>query len=112
MPGDKKNTFSGWILGLITPETFIKMFVLLCGFSLSTGYFLNKASSSISDNAAKDVAQDIAAAQKHAETDGSISELEYVVMGLVISNAETRVSMNNVDRQLIEIKEMIRNIGR
>lgn len=112
MPSDSKKTFSSWMLGLITPETFLKMFVLLCGFTLSTGYYLNQASNSISANAAKDVAQDMASETKHGETDDSINDLESVVMGLVISNAETRVSMGNVDRQLVEIKQMIRNISR
>ena len=96
-----KNTFSGWIAGMITPERLFFLFTILLGSTLSTAYHLNRASNSIHANT-----------EINMEQDTTLALMDSVQRQYALDINTLTVNQKNIEKGLTEIKKMIRDIPR
>lgn len=94
-----KNTFSGWIAGMITPKWLFSLFTILLVSTLSTAYHLNMASNSIHANT-----------ETNMEQDTTLALMDSVQRQYALDINTLTVNQKNIENGLTEIKQMIRDI--
>ena len=94
-----KKTFAGWIGSLITPEKLMKFLVVILGLTLATAWHLYQASYNIRTNTSTLMNQSL-----------RIGEMDAIQRQYSIDITTMNVNQKNMKDDLVEIKQMIRDL--
>jgi len=95
-----KNTFTGWLAGLITPEAVVRLLAVVFLLFGATAWNLFSASSMIETNTSV-----------NGDQDDRLEDLDKAVLELIITTTTLNVNQEQNEKDHSEIKQMIRDIA-